>query len=85
MLQGRIELGRGDVSAARRAFQAGVDEGRSQGSIWMQVRMLALLCKLPDATAADRAALREVYERLQEGFDVPVVAEARKLLETPPQ
>jgi tetratricopeptide (TPR) repeat protein len=80
MLQGRIELGRGDVSAARRAFESGAEEARSQGSIWMQIRLRALICKLPDASDADRAALREVYEQLHDGFDVAVIAEARHLL-----
>ena len=83
MLQGRIELGRGDVSAARQALHAGVDEARSQGSIWMQLRMLAILCQLPDATPRDLEALRQVYGQLREGFGVAAIAEAGKILSTP--
>jgi len=83
MLQGRIELGRGDVSAARQALHAGVDEARSQGSIWMQLRMLAILCQLPDATPRDLEALRQVYGQLREGFGVAAIAEAGRILSTP--
>jgi hypothetical protein len=82
LLQSRIDLGRGDVAAARRSLESGTNEARQQGSLWMEVRLLASLCELPDASKLDFAALKQAYERLPEGFGTAVVSRARELLGT---
>ena len=81
MLQSRIDLGRGDVAAARRSLESGLAEARSQASLWMQIRLVALLCELPDAGKQDFAALKDVYDRLPEGFSTAVISRARELLQ----
>lgn len=78
--QSHIDVGRGDLDAARASLAAGIEAAREQGSIWMELRMLVLLCELPTAGAEDRVVLKRVYERLTEGFDVPLVRRAAKLL-----
>jgi DNA-binding winged helix-turn-helix (wHTH) protein/tetratricopeptide (TPR) repeat protein len=82
LLQSFIDLGRGDGAAARRSLEDGLAEARSQGSIWMEIRLLGQLCELPHATKADFAALKEVYERLPEGFSTAVISRARELLQS---
>ena len=47
----------------------------------MEIRLLATICELPDASAKDRAALKDVYGRLPEGFSTAVVSRAREVLE----
>jgi hypothetical protein len=47
----------------------------------MELRLLALLCELPDAKQEDFAALKAIYERLPEGFSTVVVSRARELLQ----
>ncbi|HKS56914.1 MAG TPA: AAA family ATPase [Steroidobacteraceae bacterium] len=81
LLQSFIDSGRGDMAAARRSLESGLAEARSQGSLWMEIRLLAQVCELPDATQADFAALKEVYERLPEGFSTAVISRARELLQ----
>ena len=81
MLQSRIHIGRGDIAAARRSLERGTAEARSQGSLWMEIRLLTLLCGLPDASKADLAALESVYDRLPEGFSTAVVSRARELIQ----
>jgi hypothetical protein len=80
LLQSRIDLERGDNAAARRSLENGVAEARQLGSLWMEVRLLASLCELRDASKQDLAALREAYDRLPEGFSTAVVSRARELL-----
>jgi hypothetical protein len=81
MLQSRIHLGRGDIATARRSLESGVAEARSQGSLWMELRLLVHACGLPDASERDLAALKAVYARLPEGFSTALVSRARELLE----
>ena len=81
MLQSRVDLGRGDVAAARRSLEDGVKEARAQGSLWMEIRLVGLLCELPDVTKQDLAELKKVYERLPEGFSTAVVSRAREVLQ----
>jgi DNA-binding winged helix-turn-helix (wHTH) protein/tetratricopeptide (TPR) repeat protein len=81
MLQARIDLGRGDIGAARRSLANGIAEARSQGSMWMEIRLLAELCGSPQASKQDFAALKTVYERLPEGFSTAVVSRARELIQ----
>jgi hypothetical protein len=81
MLQSRIDLGRGDIAAARRSLEDGMKESRAQGSLWMEIRLVGLLCELPDASKRDLAELKQVYERLPEGFSTAVVSRARELLQ----
>jgi DNA-binding winged helix-turn-helix (wHTH) protein/tetratricopeptide (TPR) repeat protein len=81
MLQARIDLGRGDIGAARRSLENGIAEARSQGSMWMEIRLLAELCGSPHAGQQDFAALKAVYERLPEGFSTAVVSRARELIQ----
>jgi hypothetical protein len=78
--QACIDRGRGDVRAARAALLAGLDEARAQQSLWMQLRTLILLCELPDASAAERAALEAVYERFEGGRDTAHLVRARELI-----
>jgi hypothetical protein len=81
MLQSWIDVGRGDFAAARRSLEDGLVEARAQGSLWMEIRMLGLLCELPDVSKEDLARLKAMYERLPEGFSTAVVSRARELLE----
>jgi tetratricopeptide (TPR) repeat protein len=81
MLQARIDLGRGDIGAARRSLENGIAEARSQGSMWMEIRLLAELCGSPHAGQQDFAALQAVYQRLPEGFSTAVVSRARELIQ----
>jgi DNA-binding winged helix-turn-helix (wHTH) protein/tetratricopeptide (TPR) repeat protein len=81
MLQARIDLGRGDIAAARRSLENGIAEARSQGSLWMQMRLLVLACGLPDASQRDLAALKAVYDLLPEGFSTALVSRARELIQ----
>ena len=82
MLQSRIYLGRGDIAAARRSLENGLAEARSQGSLWMEMRLLVHGCGLPDASERDVAALKAVYDRLPEGFSTALVSRARELIVT---
>jgi hypothetical protein len=81
LLQSRIDLGRGDVAAARRSLESGIAEARSQGSLWMETRLLVHTCGLPDASERDLAALKTAYERLPEGFSTALVSRARELIQ----
>jgi DNA-binding winged helix-turn-helix (wHTH) protein/tetratricopeptide (TPR) repeat protein len=80
MRQALIHRGRGDIAAAREALLQALEEARAQQSLWMQLRALILLCELPNAVAADREALAQVYERFQEGRDIAWLQRARELL-----
>jgi hypothetical protein len=81
LLQSWIDLGRGDVAAARRSLLDGVVEARAQGSMWMEIRLLAALCELPDVSKQDLAQLKAVYDRLPEGFTTVIISRARELLQ----
>jgi len=82
MLQSRIDLGRGDIAAARRSLANGLAEARSQGSLWMEMRLLVHACGLPDASERDVAALKAAYDCLPEGFSTALVSRARELIVT---
>ena len=82
MLQSWIDGGRGDMAAARRSLEAGIAEARSQGSLWMEIRLLVRLCELPDAGKHEIAALKAAYDRLPEGFSTAMISRARELLQT---
>jgi hypothetical protein len=56
-------------------------EARAQGSLWMELRLVGLLCELPDVSKQDFAELKKVYEQLPEGFSTAVVSRARELLQ----
>ena len=81
MLQSRIDVGRGDIAAARCSLESAVVEAGHQGSLYMEVRLLVHICSLPDASKEDFAALRVAYDRLPEGFSTAVISRARELLE----
>jgi DNA-binding winged helix-turn-helix (wHTH) protein/tetratricopeptide (TPR) repeat protein len=81
MLQSRIDIGRGDVAAARRSLESGVAEAREQGSLWMQMRLILLKCALPDASKRDLVELKAVYDQLSEGFSTVLVSRARELIQ----
>jgi hypothetical protein len=81
MLQSRIELGRGDVAAARRSLESGVVEACNQGSLWMEIRLHVHICTLPNATKQDLAALKAAYDRLPEGHSTAMISRARELLQ----
>jgi hypothetical protein len=81
LLQSFIDRGREDFTAARRSLRDGIKEARAQGSMWMELRLLTSLCELPDVSREDLAELKDVYERLPEGFSTAVVSRARELLE----
>jgi hypothetical protein len=49
LLQSRIDVGRGDIAAARRSLESAVVEAGRQGSLYMEVRLLVHICSLPDA------------------------------------
>lgn len=80
MRQSYIDLGRGDLRAARASLEKALRLAREQQSLWMELRMLVLLCELPQAETTDREALRDAYARLPEGFDVPLIVRAQKFL-----
>jgi len=81
LLQARIEMGRGNFAAARKALENGVAEARSQQSLWMELRLLVYLCVLPDADKQDLAALKAVYDRMPEGFSTALLSRARAMIE----
>jgi DNA-binding winged helix-turn-helix (wHTH) protein/tetratricopeptide (TPR) repeat protein len=81
LLQARIDMGRENFAAARRALESGIGEARSQQSLWMEMRLLVYLCVLPDAGKQDLAALKAVYERLPEGFSTALVSRAREIIQ----
>jgi hypothetical protein len=81
MLQSRIDIGRGDVAAARRSLESGVAEAREQGSLWMQLRLIVLKSALPDASKRDLVELKAVYDQLSEGFSTVLVSRARELIQ----
>jgi DNA-binding winged helix-turn-helix (wHTH) protein/tetratricopeptide (TPR) repeat protein len=78
--QALIHRGRGDIQAAREGLLQALEEARAQQSLWMQLRALILLCELPNAVAADREALAQIYERFQEGRDIAWLLRAKELL-----
>jgi DNA-binding winged helix-turn-helix (wHTH) protein/tetratricopeptide (TPR) repeat protein len=82
MLQSRIDVGRGDIAAARRSLESGIAEARSQASMWMEIRQLVHLCGLPDASKQDFAALKAAYDRLPEGFSTALISRARGLIQS---
>jgi hypothetical protein len=45
------------------------------------IRLVGLLCELPDVSKQDLAELKKVYEQLPEGFSTAVVSRARELLQ----
>jgi DNA-binding winged helix-turn-helix (wHTH) protein/tetratricopeptide (TPR) repeat protein len=81
LLQARIDIGRDDIDAARRSLDSAVDEARSQGSLWMEIRVLVYICDLPNATRQDLAALKAAYDRLTEGFSTAMVSSARDMIQ----
>jgi len=81
LLQARIDIGRENFAAARRALESGIAEARSQQSMWMQMRLLVYLCVLPDAGKQDLAALKAVYDRMPEGFSTALLSRARAMIE----
>ena len=56
-------------------------EARDQGSLWMQMRLILLMCALPDADKRDLAELKAIYDRLTEGFSTVLVTRARELIQ----
>jgi DNA-binding winged helix-turn-helix (wHTH) protein/tetratricopeptide (TPR) repeat protein len=82
MLQSWIDSGRGDFAAAHRSLEGGIAEARSQGSLWMEIRLLVQACGLPDAKKADFAALKVAYDRLPEGFSTTMISRARELIQS---
>ena len=52
LLQSRIDVGRGDIDAARRSLTSAVDEARSQGSLWMEIRLLVNILQLAERDQA---------------------------------
>jgi hypothetical protein len=82
MLQSWIDVGRGDIAAAHRSLEGGIAEARSQGSLWMEIRLLVQACGLPDAKKADFAALKAAYDRLPEGFSTAMISRARELIQS---
>jgi tetratricopeptide (TPR) repeat protein len=83
MLGGRIALARGQAAAAREAMLAALSEAREQQSPWLELTVRVALCKLGGRTAQDLEALRDTYSRFDEGFELPVMVEARQLLAEP--
>jgi len=74
----------GDAVAARSALESALSVARQQGARYFELRAALDLIKLTDGKAHEAAAVAElhrVYSGFTEGFDFPVLKNARKILE----
>jgi tetratricopeptide (TPR) repeat protein len=81
VLDGRIAQALGEPDRARESLRQAVAEACAREAPWLELLALSALCERLDASAEDRAALRQVLDRMTEGLDTPPVAKARALLE----
>jgi DNA-binding winged helix-turn-helix (wHTH) protein/tetratricopeptide (TPR) repeat protein len=79
LLQARVELGRGQVAAARTSMRASLDEARAREALGFELAALVALCEMDGASAADREALKDACARVKEGLDTKPVKKAKEL------
>jgi ATP/maltotriose-dependent transcriptional regulator MalT len=80
LLRGRVALARGDVAAARASMREPLAESRTRPSPHHELKVLTVLCDLPDADGSDLDALRNVYGSLPEAHGLPIFRRAAELL-----
>jgi class 3 adenylate cyclase/predicted ATPase len=77
-------LSRNDASAAERAYQEAIARARSQRTKWWELRASTSLARLwrdQGKRSEARDLLAPIYGWFTEGFDTPVLKEAKTLLE----
>lgn len=72
----QVALARGDTDAARWALLETAAQARLHGAQGYELEALTALCRLDDATAEDRQALRDLRAALPDGFDAALKARA---------
>jgi hypothetical protein len=80
VLEGRIAHALGERDQALKSLRQAVAEARAREAPWLELIALSALCEQNGANAKDRAALRDVLDRVTEGLDTPRIANARALL-----
>jgi DNA-binding winged helix-turn-helix (wHTH) protein/tetratricopeptide (TPR) repeat protein len=80
LLDARIADALGAPDRARESIREAVAEARAQEAPWLELMALSAQCELGIATAKDRKPLRLLVERLTEGSDTALFANARALL-----
>lgn len=75
----------GDIEAARRHYQRGLERARAQDGLLAELRLatgLATLMRDQGENAEARALLQPIYEGFSQGFDRPDLTRARRVLAT---
>lgn len=83
-IKGDLYLLQGDETAAEEAYQAAVTTAREQSAKLLEleaVKKLARLWQRQGKVNQANQILQEVYDWFTEGFDTPMLVEARELLE----
>jgi hypothetical protein len=83
-MRARIADARNERAAARASMLEALAVARSQKSLFYEVKALVALCGRPDATREDVGALRQAYETMTEGRDMPMMKRAAELLAASP-
>lgn len=76
--------GAGDLESAQRAYTAAAAAGDEAGVLMPQLEATTRLVAMQLATGADQvdlAGLRSIYDAFEEGFDLPELVEARRLID----
>lgn len=83
-LRGEFALRSNDLESAERLYLRALDCARNQGAMMYAIRAALAVARLYVETGREGqavATLRPVYDFFTEGFDVPVLAEAKALLD----
>jgi predicted ATPase len=84
MMQGDLHAGAGDVASAERAYAAAAVDAGEAGVLMPQLQAKTRLVALQRASGSknvDVQGLRSTYESFEEGFDVPELVEAKRLID----
>ena len=81
LIEAAIARGRGEEQASRTLVLRAIDEARRQEAPWLELLARLDLCQSTGATAEDRDAMRELFERMNEARDTQLVKRARALLD----
>jgi tetratricopeptide (TPR) repeat protein len=80
LLRARVALARGAESAALESIRGALAESRTRRSPYLELKSLVALCERPEATAADRDALRRAWSDMPEGRDMVIAQRAAQIL-----
>jgi len=69
-----------ETDRARESIRGALAEARAQEAPWLEMLALSAQCERSEASAKDRASLREVLDRITGGEDTAPVARARALV-----